>query len=149
MCCTSYEQVLQLTIGMTTQGVWLHVHILCILSTGLYSTTTECIGKPALEKFRRSPIDVSRLKARYLRLQPTAKTDWPKHKVTKYIRLAIVKKEDVSLRDKNLNEVTKLTLQGDVDRILKKKQPLDDLREIFHYQNKACPRLIVIMGGPG
>ena len=98
---------------------------------------------------RSSPIDVSRLKARYLRLQPTAKTDWPKHNVTKYIRLAIVEKEDVTLRDENLNGVTKLTLQGDVDRILKKKQPLGDLREIFHYENKPCPRLMVIMGGPG
>ena len=132
--------------GITTQGVWLHVHILCILSTGLYSTTTECVGEPAP---KNSPIDVSRLKARYLRLQPTAQTDRPKHNVTQYIRLAIVKKEDVTLRDGNLNEVTKLTLQGDVDRILKKKEPLGDLREIFHYQNKACPRLIVIMGGPG
>ena len=134
---------------ITTQGIWLHVHILCILSTGLHSTTTECISERAPKKLRTSPIDVSRLKARYLRLQPTAKTDWPKHKVTQYIRLAIVEKDEVTLRDKNLNEVTKLTLQGDVDRILKKKQPLGDLREIFHYQNKACPRLIVIMGGPG
>ena len=98
---------------------------------------------------RSSPIDVSRLKARYLRLQPTAKSDWPKHKVTQYIRLAIVEKEDVTLKDENLNEVTKLTLQGEIDRILKKKQPLGDLREIFHYENKPCPRLIVIMGRPG
>ena len=135
---------------MTTKGIWLHVHILCILSTGLHSTTTtECISEPAPKKLRPSPIDVSRLKARYLRLQSTAKTDWPKHKVTQFIRLAIVEKEDVTLRDKNLNEVTKLTLQGDIDRILKKKQPLGDLREIFHYENEPCPRLIVLMGGPG
>ena len=131
---------------MTTQGVWLHVHILCILSTGLHSITTECLGEPAPKS---SPIDVSRLKARYLRLQPTAKTDWPKHKVTQYIKLALIEKEDITLRHENLNEVTKLTLQGDIDRILKKKEPLGDLREIFHYQNKPCPRLIVIMGGPG
>ena len=134
---------------MTTQGVWLHVHILCILSTGLYSTTTECVGEPAPKKLRPSPIDVSRLKDRYLRLQSTAKTDWPKHMVTHYIRLAIVEKEDVTLRDENLNDVTKLTLQGDVDEILKKKQPLGDLREIFHYENKPRPKLILIMGGPG
>ena len=60
-----------------------------------------------------------------------------------------MEKEDVTLRDENLTEITKLTLQGDVDRILKKKQPLRDLREIFHYQGKLLPRLIVIMGGPG
>ena len=90
-----------------------------------------------------------RLKSRYLRQLPTAKADWPKHKVTEYIRLALVEQEDVTLNDEKLNEVTKLTLQGDVDKILKKKQPLGDLREIFHYENKPCPRLIVIMGGPG
>ena len=95
------------------------------------------------------PVDIDRLKTRYLRVLPTAKTDWPKHEVTEYIRLAIVQKEDVTWNDKNLNEITKLTLQGDVDRILKKKVPLADLREIFHYENKPCPRLIVIMGGPG
>ena len=95
------------------------------------------------------PVDVERLKARHLRLQPTAKTDWPKHNVTEYVRLALVEKEDVTLRDEKLNEITKLTLQGDVDRILKKKQPLGDLRDIFHYQDKPCPRLIIIMGGPG
>ena len=127
----------------------MYISYVCILSTGLHSTSTECISEPAPKKFKSSPIDVRRLKARYLRLQPTAKIDWPKHNVTQYIRLAIVEKEDVTLRDENLNEVTKLTLQGDVDRILKKKEPLGDLREIFHYQNKPCPRLIVIMGGPG
>ena len=114
-------------------------------STGFHLTATKSNSEaPTTMK-----INVERLKTRYLRLQPTAKTDWPKHKVTKYIRLALVEKEDVTLRDDNLNEVTKLTLQGDVDRILKKKQPLGDLREIFHYENKPCPRLIVIMGGPG
>ena len=66
-----------------------------------------------------------------------------------YVRLAIVEKEDVTLRDENLTEVTKLTLRGSVDTILKKKQPLGDLKEIFHYQDKPCPRLIVIMGSPG
>ena len=69
--------------------------------------------------------------------------------MTEFVRLALIQKEDVTLKDDNLNEITKLTLQGDVDRILKKKVPLANLREIFHYANKPCPRLIVIMGGPG
>ena len=119
-------------------------------STGLYSAMTE----PTSKKMRTSSIDVQpcvvdvrRLKSRYLRQLPTAKTDWPKHKVTKYLRLALVEKDDVTLKDA-LNDITKLTLQGNIDRILKKK-PLGDLREIFHYQDEPCPRLIVIMGGPG
>ena len=126
-----------------------YVNCLIVHSTGLHSTTTESTSEPAPKKMRSSPIDVSRLKSRYLRLLPTAKTDWPKHRVTQYVRLALVEKEDVTLRDEKLDEVTKLTLQGDVDKILKKKKPLGDLREIFHYEKKPCPRLIVIMGGPG
>ena len=51
--------------------------------------------------------------------------------------------------DKNLEEITRLTLQGQVDELLLKKEPLSDLRDIFHYENKPCPRVIVIMGGPG
>ena len=58
-------------------------------------------------------------------------------------------KEDVTIRDENLNEITKLSLQGEVDKILKKKEPLGGLKDIFHYQNKPCPRLILIMGAPG
>ena len=98
-------------------------------------TTTKCNS----ELSTLLPVDIDRLKTRYLRLLPTAKTDWPKHKVTEYIRLALVEQEDITLKDDNLDEVTKLTLQGDVDRILKKKQLLGDLREIFHYEDKPCP----------
>ena len=80
---------------------------------------------------------------------PTSKTDWPKHTVTKYVRLVLVENKTVALGGEDLNEFTKLTLQGDVDKILKIKQPLDNLRDIFHYKNKPCPRLILIMGRPG
>ena len=131
--------------------VYVMFTVLIVHSTGLLSTMTE----PTSKKMRTSSIDVQpcvvyvrRLKSRYLRQLPTAKTDWPKHKVTQYVRLALVEKDDVTLKD-TLNDITKLTLQGNVDRILKKKQPLRDLREIFHYQDEPCPRLIVIMGGPG
>ena len=117
--------------------------------SGVHSTTTESTSEPVSKKMKSSPIDVSRLKSRYLRRLPKAKTSWPYHIVIGYVRLALVKKEDITLRDENLSEVTKLTLQGDVDRILKVKEALSDLRDIFHYQNKPCPRLIVIMGGPG
>ena len=98
---------------------------------------------------KSSPIDVKRIKARYLRQPPTSKTDWPMHHVTQYVRLALVDKEDVTIRDENLNEITKLSLQGEVDKILKKKKPLGGLKDIFHYQNNPCPRLILIMGAPG
>ena len=124
----------------------MYLTILIVHATGSHLTTSE----PAPKKVKSSsPLDVSRLKAQYIDLLPTGKTDWPKHKVTRYVRLALVEKEDVTINDKNFDEFTRLTLQGDVDKILKKKKPLSDLRDIFHYENEPCPRLILIMGGPG
>ena len=92
-----------------------------------------------------SPLDVSRLKARYITHLSTDHTDWP----LQFVWLALVKGEKVTRADKNLEEITRLTLQGQVDEFLLRKQQLGDLRDIFHYENKPCPRLIVIMGGPG
>ena len=111
--------------------------------------TTESNSEGSAPAVKLCSIDVSRLKVRYLNQPPTCKTDWPKHNVFHYVRLAIVEKEDVTARDKYLNEITKLTLKGEVDKILKKKRSLGDLKDIFHYENKPCPRLILIMGGPG
>ena len=122
----------------------IHAYLI-VYCTGIHSTTTS----GPVTAVNCSPLDVRGLKARYIKLLPTGKTDWPKHKVTQYVRLVIVKKEDVTLRDDHLNELTRLTLQGDLDKILKKKEPLGDLKDIFHYNNEPCPRVILIMGGPG
>ena len=65
------------------------------------------------------------------------------------MRLVLVKEEKVTRNDKNLEEITRLTLQGQVDELLLRKEALRDLRDIFHYEYKPCPRLILIMGGPG
>ena len=92
---------------------------------------------------------IKKLQVRYIEKLHTSQTDWPRHRVTQYVRLALVKKEVVTIRDENLNEITKLTLQGEVDKVLMKKEPLGDLEDIFHYQNKPCPRLILVMGAPG
>jgi len=109
-------------------------------------------GATSPKRFKQSTIiddTIGHLQTRYLGQLPTSKTDWPKHQVTKYLRLALVEKGDVTLMDDHLNKITQLSLRGGVDKILKKKKPLDDLRDIFYYQNKPCPRLILIMGGPG
>ena len=118
--------------------------ITCLIvhSTGIHSTTSA--SEPATT-VKCSPLDVSRLKARYIKHLSTGHTDWP----LQYVRLALVKGEKVTRADKNLQEITRLTLQGQVDEILLRKEPLGDLRHIFHYKNKPCPRLILIMGGPG
>jgi len=104
---------------------------------------------PPTEKSGVATYVIKKLKVRYIEKLHTSQTDWPRHSVSQYVRLALVKKEVVTIRDENLNEITKLTLQGEVDKVLKKKEPLGDLEDIFHYQNKPCPRLILIMGAPG
>ena len=131
------------------------VIIILFCSTAPHLTTSESnitTSEPPTKKIKKSTaLDVAAdgLRSRYLEQLPTAKADWPRHLVTSYIRLALVQKEDITYSSDQLNYITTLTLRGGVDRILKKKQPIYDLREIFHYNNQPIPRLILIMGGPG
>ena len=89
-------------------------------SIGIHSTTTS---EPA-PSVKCSPLDVSRLKARYIKHLSTDHTDWP----LQYVWLALVKGEKVTRADKNLEEITRLTLQGQVDELLLRKEPLGGLR---------------------
>ena len=68
-----------------------------------------------------------------------------------YIQLALVRDDICNIRDhERLNEITRHTLQGQVDEILKIKEPLKrGLEDIFHYNDSPCPRLILILGAPG
>ena len=67
-----------------------------------------------------------------------------------YIQLPLVRDEICNLRDKKLDEITRCTLLGQVDEILKMKEQLKrGLEDIFHYNNLSCPRLILILGAPG
>ena len=67
-----------------------------------------------------------------------------------YIQLALVRDVICDIRDKKLNEITRHTLRGHVDEILKIKEPLErGLEDIFHYNNLPCPRLVLIVGAPG
>ncbi|XP_065917333.1 NACHT, LRR and PYD domains-containing protein 12-like isoform X3 [Dysidea avara] len=97
---------------------------------------------------KSSPVDttiINRLQSRYCKHLSTSGTDWPRH----YIRLALVKEEKIGEEGTMLEEITRLTLQGQVDEILLKKEPLSDLYDIFHYQSRPCPRVILVMGAPG
>ena len=124
--------------------LYYHFAIQLVCTTGLHTATIQCTsGCPTVKS---SPIDIEMLQARYLHQPPTSKSGWPKHRVMQYVRLALVEKEDVTIKDEKLNEITKLSLQGEVDKILKKKVPLGDVKDIF---NKPCPRLLLIMGAPG
>ena len=64
-----------------------------------------------------------------------------------YVKLALVEKDDVTLQEDYIDNLIKLQSWGGVDKILKKK--INNLREIFHYNNKPIPRLILVVGGPG
>ena len=67
-----------------------------------------------------------------------------------YIQLALVRDELCNIRDKKkLNEITRHTLQGQVDEILKIKEALKGLEDVFYYNDLPCPRLILMMGAPG
>ena len=68
-----------------------------------------------------------------------------------YIQLALVQDEICNKHDnERLNKITRHTLQGQVDEILRMKEPLKrGLEDIFHYNDSPCPRLIVILGAPG
>ena len=83
-----------------------------VYTTGLHLTTTHyAIGTPPTKKLKYSSIDIEMLQARYLQQPPTSKSGWPKHCVIQYVRLALVEKEDVTIKDEKFNEITKLSLQ--------------------------------------
>jgi len=63
-----------------------------------------------------------------------------------YVWLALVHEDTVTLQDQSLVETTKLTAEGDIDKMLKKRKPLNELKEIFSCENE---RVILITGTPG
>ena len=92
---------------------------------------------------KSSSVDVSKLKAWYIE-HLTSDTVWEQN-----VRLVLVKEERIKRSDKNLGEATELTLQGQLDELLLRKEQLCEIKDIFHYQNKPCPHLVLIIGGPG
>ncbi|XP_065890993.1 uncharacterized protein [Dysidea avara] len=107
----------------------------------IHLSTSKC-KLPTVKSTVMDPTVISRLQARYLRY---LSTDWPHC----YVQLALVKGEKMTSPDDKIIEITRLTLHGKVDEILLRKEQLSELSDIFHYQNKPCPRLIIITGGPG
>ena len=68
---------------------------------------------------------------------------WPPTPSTTYIRLALVKKEKVSRGE--ADHFTRLTLQGEIDTILKAKQPIT-MEDVLKENDT---RLVVVEGAPG
>ena len=89
-----------------------------------------------------------RLKNSYCQQSSHTTNDWSKHSTFDYVKLALIIKQPVTTAD-DIDNLTQLTLEGGIEKILKKKKPINNLKEIFYYSNEKIPKLILIMGGPG
>jgi len=121
---------------------------LCI--AGNYDEFNLDEGMPPLKKRNKNSslsLASRMLQNRYLENLENNEEGWSEN----YTELALVKDDEKVAKGtiKEIEEFTKLTLQGHVDKLLQRKVQLMDLRDIFHYQEKPCPRLILIMGCPG
>ena len=65
-----------------------------------------------------------------------------------YIGLALLHNDVVTKQDQNLTETTKLTADGEIDKILARRNSFSELKDIF-CENNFSPRLILIKGAPG
>ena len=122
------------------------VHIVISYIESVYAFILLCVNTIVSSLMTSSVIEKTkrRLKSRYKALfNPNA--DDPHH----YIQLAIIRQSKVNRNDKHLNDITKLTIQGLVDDILEVKEQLDGIKDIFHYKDTECPRIILILGAPG
>ena len=106
------------------------------IASGLATTVGSPIHASTLDKIKE------RLKVIY---NPSPDSDDP----LCYIQLALVKDGVISRNDEKLNEITKLTLQGQVDEITQMKESLNGIRDIFYYKDSSCPCIILIIGAPG
>ena len=122
------------------------VHIVTSYVELVYAFILLCVNTIASSLMTSSVIEKTKkkLQSRYKALF-TPNSDDPHH----YTQLAIIKQSIVNRYDKHLNDITKLTLQGLVDDILEVKERLDGIKDIFHYKNTECPRVILILGAPG
>ena len=104
-------------------------------------------GEPPTKKMTTlRDVSISKLKTRYCRQLPTTRNIWITKPISQYVCLALVHKDTVTLQDQNLVETTKLIAEGKIDQMLEKKKSLEELAEIFCYENE---RVILITGAPG
>ena len=104
---------------------------------------------PAKKKTTLRDVTISKLQTRYCKQLPTTRNVWLTNPVSQYVCLALVHKDTATSQDQNLAETTKLTTEGEVDKILERRKPLKDLKEIFYCENDFCPQVILITGAAG
>ena len=99
-----------------------------------------------------SDLPVSRY-AEYLKSKYACKTvpvDEKRHyaskKGTKYVNLAVVKKDNIDKSE--VDKFTEATIHGNIDDILKKKQSLE-LSEVGRLEDGSLARCVLVQGAPG
>ena len=66
----------------------------------------------------------------------------------KFINLALVKKQNVSENEKEIDRFLKQTLHGSIDDIIKKKEDIK-VHRIFSYEGEDSRKLVLVEGAPG
>jgi hypothetical protein len=86
------------------------------------------------------------LKAHYATESVSPNYKWPRTPSTQYVNLAIVKKKRVNRAQ--ANEFTLATLHGDIDQIMKEKEPIEFDTVLESDHNKTV-RYVLVEGAPG
>ena len=101
-------------------------------------TTTTCCGPIArYANYLKAYYDTSPISQAY---------KWPLTPSTQYINLAIIKSEPVSREE--ADEFTRLTLHGDIDQVLHKKEHIE-ITDILKPKHGEKLRFVLVEGAPG
>ena len=82
----------------------------------------------------------------YLRQKFPTYGKWPPNPAKKFINLALIKKQKLSKEE--MNRFTRQTIRGDIDDIVKEKQPIS-METIGQLKGKLLPKCILVEGAPG
>ena len=82
----------------------------------------------------------------YLRQKFPTYGKWPPNTATKFVNLALIKKQKLSKEE--MDRFTRQTIRGDIDDIIKEKQPIS-MKTIGQPKGKLLPKCILVEGAPG
>lgn len=95
---------------------------------------------PAIEQY------ASYLKSVYMKQKPPMYDKLPQIKVKKYIKLALIGKDDITPEE--ADKFTLSTIRGNIHDITRKKQPMT-FEQIAQLEDGSEPKCILIEGAPG
>ena len=107
------------------------------------SSSGTVIHQPSTSAIERY---ASYLKSVYTKQKPPMYDKLPQIKVKKYIKLALIGKDDITPEE--ADEFTRLTIRGNLHDITRKKQPMT-FHQIAQLEDGSHPKCILIEGAPG